>query len=332
MKVFVTGHAGFIGRYLTEALTARGGTVTGLDKRPFSSSNEKLDSRTGDVLDRDAVMSAMKGCDAIIHLAAEHQDWGISRDEYFEANQGGTKNLLACATQLGIRQFVFYSSVAVYGTSLVPTVEERTPAPDNDYGASKLAAEKELESWAAADKKNCALVIRPTVVFGPRMNDYSNIFRLVDQIAKHRFLYIGKMHNTKSLAYVENLVDATLYLMQKIAPGVQVFNYTEQTHLTSRQIAAHISKALGVYLPPVSLPLKPMIAAASVLDVAAKRFSVNLPITAARIKKVNTPTHHRSDKLRLDGFEPRFSIYDGLDKACDWYKSTRSSSPCCCSK
>ena len=63
---------------------------------------------------------------------------------------------------------------------------------------------------------------------------------------------------------------------------------------------------------------------AGVLDVAAKRTGLNLPITAARIKKVNTPTHHRSDKLQAAGFEPRYSVYQGLDKTCEWY-ATRSS-------
>jgi GlcNAc-P-P-Und epimerase len=325
MKVLVTGHAGFVGGYLTEALVGEGHQVVGLDKRALQKQVPGIASFVGNILDKDAVVKAMAGVDLVINLAAEHQDWGISRELYFEVNQVGTRVLLDAATELNVRQFVFYSSVAVYGTSLVPSTETMTPAPDNDYGASKLAAEGEVRTWAERDSANSALIIRPTVIYGPRMNDYSNIFRLVDQIARHRFLLIGKMSNVKSIAYVENVVDATLFLMKRLEPGVDVYNVTDRQQLTSRDIALNVAKHLGAWMPPVGLPYRPALVLASVLDVVARKTGMNLPITAARIGKVNTPTHHRSDKLRLAGFEGRYSIHQGLEKSCQWYAERASS-------
>jgi nucleoside-diphosphate-sugar epimerase len=324
MKVLVTGHAGFVGGYLTDALLAEGHQVVGLDKKPLVANAPGLSSHTGNILDRDAVERAMTGTEAVINLAAEHQDWGISRETYFQVNQVGTRVLLDCASQLEIRQYIFFSSVAVYGTSLVPSTETTRPQPDNDYGASKLAAEEEVRAWAAHRAGNCALTLRPTVIYGPRMNDYSNIYRMVDQIARHQFLPIGSMASTKSLAYVENVVDATLFLWKRIAPGVEVYNITDQQHLTSREIATIISRTLGVWIPPVALPYKPALALAGILDVVAKQTGLNLPITAARIKKVNTPTHHRSDKLRRAGFAAKYSVHQGLQKACQWYAQQKA--------
>jgi nucleoside-diphosphate-sugar epimerase len=319
MRILVAGHAGFVGGYLTNALLAEGHQVVGLDKRPMVSNVQGPSSHTGNILDKDAVLRAMTGTDMLINLAAEHQDWGISRETYFQVNQLGTRVLLDCASELGIRQCIFFSSVAVYGTSLVPSMEKTRPEPDSDYGASKLAAEEEVRVWAARQPSNSALIVRPTVIYGPSMNDYSNIYRLVDQVARHHFFFIGRMATVKSLAYVENVVDATLFLLKRIAPGVETFNITDPQHLTSREIATYISKCLGTWIPPVALPYKAALALAGVLDVVAKRTGLNLPITAARIKKVNTSTYHRSDKLRLAGFEPKYTVYQGLEKTCHWY-------------
>ncbi len=319
MKILVTGNAGFIGQYLASALLNQGHEVVGLDKRDFQDPKGKIKQIKGNILDADAVKTAMSGTELVINLAAEHQDWGITRDTYFEVNQLGTRTLLDCAAELSINTFVFYSSVAVYGTSVLPTTESTMPRPDNDYGASKLAAEKEVETWCHADPARCGIIVRPTAVFGPRMNDYSNIYRLIDQIAHHRFMLIGPMTNTKSLAYVENLVDATLFLLDHTQPGIHLFNAAEQDHLMAREIALYISKQLRTWLPETSLPYKPLELAASVLDLIADKTRIDIPITAARIRKVNTPTHHKSDKLHQAGFTPQCSIREALSKTCGWY-------------
>lgn len=324
MKILITGSAGFIGGHLTDTLLRRGHTVVGLDKRKTGTVTADFNALTGNILDETIVREAMAGCEVVCHLAAEHQDWGISRDQYFEVNQTGTKVLLDCADQLGVKRFVFFSSVAVYGTQAEPTTEETIPRPDNDYGASKLAAEREIETWCRAKDGAQAVIVRPTVVYGERMNDYSNIYRLVNQIARRRFLFIGPMTNTKSLAYVENLVQATLFLIQRQDSGVSVYNYAESDHLTAREIATSIAAELGVALPPFSLPLRPSLLLAGILDIAAQKTGINLPITSARIRKVNTPTYHRAEKIIKKGFHPEFTNHEGLRKTCRWFLQNRA--------
>jgi nucleoside-diphosphate-sugar epimerase len=296
-----------------------GHEVVGLDKNPKNPQAQKTLCITGNILDKDVVFKAMDGSDVVIHLAAEHQDWGISKETYFEVNQIGTRNLLDCATKVGCRKFVFFSSVAVYGTQGEPTTEDTAPNPDNDYGRSKWAAENEVRAWYEADRSQCAIIIRPTVVYGPWMNDYSNVFRLLDQIHKRRFFFVGGMKNVKSLAYVENMVGATHFLINKLDSGFEVFNYAEQQHSAIKEIAMRIADNMNKPIPNLSLPYQPALLLAGGLDILAKKTKINIPITAERIKKVNTATHHTSEKIIRFGYEPEYTNDEGLKKSCAWF-------------
>ena len=162
----MTGNAGFIGKYLTSALINAGQEVRGLDIRPRKDMEKGFTQREGNILDKDIVREAMVGIDSIIHLAAEHKDFGISKEEYFKVNGEGTKVLLDAAAEMNIKKFIFYSSVAVYG-SCQPSSDDTIPQPNNFYGASKLRAEEEIREWARADASRRVVIIRPTVVYGP---------------------------------------------------------------------------------------------------------------------------------------------------------------------
>jgi len=107
----------------------------------------------------------------------------------------------------------------VYGEQS-STTEETAPRPINPYGASKLAAEQEIVRWANEDKSRTAIILRPTVVFGPHSK--ANIFRLIRQVCDGRFLMVGSGKNIKSIVYVKNLVDATIYLKDKCQAGLHI--------------------------------------------------------------------------------------------------------------
>ena len=142
-----------------------------------------------------------------------------------------------------LKEIIFYSSVAVYGIREEVTTELTTPQPDSPYGASKLAGEKVLEKWAheAPDRK--VLIIRPTLVFGP--NNMANMRNLIRQIDSGLYFHLGKASNIKSIAYVENLVRATLYLKDAMKPGFAIYNYADEPQLTTREISNTIAQALN---------------------------------------------------------------------------------------
>jgi GlcNAc-P-P-Und epimerase len=315
--ILITGDSGFIGSYLSVRLQSAGEKIAGLDLRPKEFFEIPYRQTIGNVLDRDAVCRALDGVDTIIHLAAEHKDFGIAREQYYRVNEEGTRMLLRCAGEKGIKRFVFYSSVAVYG-AVQPSTEATTPSPNNDYGSSKLAGEAVVRNWIQEDPSRSAIIIRPTVVFGAR--NRANIFKLVRQVAEGKFVWVGNGENIKSVAYVENLVDATHFLLQKIAPGLDLFNYSDEPQLTTRRIVEIIAAESGVRVPKIKIPLEFALTVGKLFDIAGKLTGFDFPITAARMKKFNTATCHDSTKIRSLGFVAKHTIEEGFAQQIRWYR------------
>ncbi|HEY9047948.1 MAG TPA: NAD-dependent epimerase/dehydratase family protein [Ohtaekwangia sp.] len=315
-KILLTGGSGFIGSHFHRLLPA--GTFINLDLVKPSFQHE-APFITGDIRKEEDIKKALTGnhVDTIISLAAKHHDFGIGHDEYFDTNEEGTRVICNQATAFGIKNIIFYSSVAVYGIREAISDENMNPQPDSPYGASKLAGEKVLEQWAAEDPERKVLIIRPTVVFGP--NNLANMRNLIRQIDSGVYFHLGKADNIKSIAYVENVVEGTMFLMERMKPGVSVYNYADEPQLTAREISNLIAKALGkkirITVPPfigilLGLPF----------DLIIKLTGKNLPISTSRIKKLGTQTYHSAKKIFAAGFKPKYTTHDGIQKMVTWYK------------
>jgi GlcNAc-P-P-Und epimerase len=315
--ILVTGDAGFIGSHLTTVLLEQGAAVRGLDLVSLPGQIPAYHQTVGDILDLGDLEKAIQECDTIVHLAAEHKDSGVPRERYFAVNVEGTRNLLKCASAHNVRRFIFFSSVAVYGDVPLPS-EDSLPRPGNPYGESKVQAEELVDRWSREDENRLALIIRPTVVFGPRSR--SNMFRLITYVCDRKFVQIGKGENIKSVAYVENLVHATGFLMKNMRPGVEIFNYADEPQMTTGELVGLIAGAAGVPEPRLVIPYLPAYLAAKALDLLGSIANRDFPITSARLKKFNTSTRFQSEKIRSRGFTPPFSIAEGLAKTILWYR------------
>jgi nucleoside-diphosphate-sugar epimerase len=312
--ILVTGDVGFIGSRLVERLRADGYEIRGIDKRAQEA--PRYPHIKGDILDPNAIRLAIGSADCIVHLAAEHKDFGISEESYFRVNEMGTRMLLEEATRQNISRFVFFSSVAVYGDQQ-GTSEETPCQPTTPYGASKVAAEKAVREWTAADSSRESVIIRPAVVFGPR--NTANIFKLIRQVCEGRFVWVGDGRNVKSVAYLENLVDATRFIMKRMTPGLQIYNYADKPHLTTSALVSLIAAKAGRTLPRVHIPFMAATLLARLFDLAGRITGHDYPITSARLTKFNTPTYHKAELIRTVGFSPEFSIEDGIETNVRWY-------------
>jgi nucleoside-diphosphate-sugar epimerase len=320
--VILTGNAGFIGSYLTEALLKEDYQVRGLDIRPRTDSIRGFSQMEGNILDKAADRKAMEGADCVIHLAAEHKDFGVTPEQYHTVNVEGTKTLLKAASEMEMKKFIFYSSVAVYGGQS-NTTEETVPVPNNPYGTTKLAAEGLVRAWAAEDPARTVVIIRPAVVFGPHSK--ANIFRLMRQVCDGTFLLVGDGTNIKSIAYVANLVDATIYLMERCSGGIQTFNYAEEPHLQTKDLVHLMQKIAGRRQSRFYLPLNLAVAGGFGFDLLGKITGIDFPVTVARMRKFTVPTYHRAERIRAFGFVPKHSIEEGLKKNIEWYMGKRKS-------
>jgi nucleoside-diphosphate-sugar epimerase len=317
-KVLITGGSGFIGRYFVDRLKHAEVIIFDLREPDYTSHAQYI---KGDVRDIKQLNLAAQNCTLIIHLAAMHHDFGIEDSAYFETNVGGATNLIQIAQQLNIRKFINFSSVAVYGNkgNPGPTDETTEPAPTNAYGKSKLEAEKILSDWATTDPQNRLVQVRSTVVFGP--SNLANVLNLIKAIDQGLYFHIAEGSNIKSLAYVENITDATLFGLEKTQSGELLFNYVDYPQMSSREIADMQAEFLNKKIK-LTLPLWLAVSLARPFDWAIKITGKNLKISSARVKKLCTQTFHKADKIRELGFQPKHKMVNGMERMIRWYLNT----------
>ena len=168
MKILVAGSSGFIGSHLTQLLADRGHEVVGFDLVEPKADYSVNRFIKGDIRNTDELAEALVGMEAMINLAAIHFDYGHAEEEYWETNEAGTKTVLEALTKAGVSQFLFTSSIAVYGDRTDEASETTTPAPTSPYGASKLAGESYIREWSDENLDRRVVILRPCVVYGER--------------------------------------------------------------------------------------------------------------------------------------------------------------------
>lgn len=320
-KVAITGGSGFIGRYLYENLKANEAVEAIHNLDLVTPTFDFQDSFTqGDVRNAADCKKACQNADVVVHLAAAHKDFGIERDEYFDVNENGTRVLLEAMDELNIRKLIFTSSVAIYDPAETRIDENTIPSPQNPYGASKLAAEKVIENWLELGDGREAIVVRPTVVIGPR--NQATMYSLIDQIYRGKYLFhLGKGDNVKSVAVVNNLVDfITGHITDQLSSkGSSPTIFVDSPQMPTREIIELIHQTMDKKLPSVSIPLGLAALLAIPFDLGAKLIGKHSPITPARVKKLGTQTKFESIRLAESGHKSRLSTREGIQSMVLWY-------------
>jgi nucleoside-diphosphate-sugar epimerase len=318
MSTLLTGASGFIGHLIAPQLKKQGYTIRGMDRR--RDIPEEIDSFIqGDLCEPQVAQRAVAGTDRVLHLAAARADWGLSEEEYYRDNLDATRALIEAGKKDGVKDWVFYSTVSVMGPSHDPLGEKAGFNPIEPYGASKAEAEKLFRQLAEDDPEARVLVIRPSAVYGPENPPDTNIYRLVDAIYNRRFAMVGPGDAIKSTSYIENLLEATLFLMERMEQGVQTYIYVDEPALTTETLVERIYKLLGKSPPSWHIPLSVASPIATVSDWAADLTGIDFPITAARIEKFNRSTNFDASKIRDEGFEQTVSNEEALRKTMEWH-------------
>ncbi|MCS7091201.1 MAG: NAD(P)-dependent oxidoreductase [Verrucomicrobiota bacterium] len=309
-RVLLTGGNGFIGQRLAGVLQQAGWRVRVLDRRVPNQPDE--DVRTADVQDAKAVCEAVRGVDAVVHLAAEHRDDVRPVQRYYNVNVQGTAHVLQAMEQHGCKRLVFTSTVAVYPLNVREPHEEFPPAPFNDYGRSKLEAERLIEAWVAADSERAAVIVRLCVVFGE--GNRGNVYNLLRQIADGRFVMVGDGRNRKSMAYVGN-VAAFLHWCLHLPPGLHRFNYADKPDLTTAQLVRLAQEKLGRdrhWTARLRLPYGLGLGLGYIADGLARLLGRPLPWSSIRVKKFCAETTVNTTRLEQSGFIRPFTLEEGL--------------------
>ena len=304
MRVTVTGGSGFVGSHLLSRLIAAGHDTRNLDIHP-SSTHAHL-TTIGDIGDLQACMSAMRGSDAIIHLAALYRDDVRPRELYYNVNVDGTRNIVLAAEACGVTKIVFTSSFSVYGLDSAGRVEDGELSPANDYGRSKMAAEEILREWQSRDPARSLQIVRPSVIFGD--GNRGNVWTLVNQIASGRFALVGRGTNRKSVAYVGNVVEFLLLLLERQGLPTGLYNYADKPDMSVSEIVDLAASTLRKPVKRIPIPGGVAMLVGYAGDAFTTLIGRPTVINSERVRKFLADTRLPTERVKDLGFEAPFEL------------------------
>ena len=312
-QVFVTGADGFIGSHLTETLLECGAFVTALVQyNSFGSLGwlndlphnitDKLSIISGDVRDPGFLSNAIEDCEIVFHLAAliaiPHSY--TSPQSYVDVNVSGTLNVLECCRKLGVKRLIHTSTSEVYGTALFKPISEEHPLQaQSPYAASKIAADKLVESYHRSYNLN-VITLRPFNTFGPRQSERAVIPTIIRQVLDQNCdaILIGNLTTTRDFNYVLDTVTAFLLAG-----------------------SSHNLKLGGAYNAGTGVACKIVDIIDEVFDITKRKKEIVVDQSRVRPKNSEVIDLIADPTLfaELSGWKPGYDLRLGLEKTIEWW-------------
>lgn len=258
-QILVTGADGFIGSHLVENLVKQGFKARAFVQ--YNSFNSwgwldqcaaevkgEFDVFSGDIRDPHGVKTAMRRCDAVLHLAAliaipysYH-----SPDTYVDTNIKGTLNILQAARELGVRRVIHTSTSEVYGTArFVPITEEHSLQGQSPYSASKIAADQMAYSFYASFGLP-VVIARPFNTYGPRQSARAVIPTIIAQIASGKQqVQLGAVSPTRDFNFVLDTVGGFIAALNSEVGIGEVVNFGSNFEISIGDTAQLIAEAMN---------------------------------------------------------------------------------------
>ena len=310
--VLVTGAEGFIGSTLVDRLVEHGASVRAfVHYKPYAERgnlakylgvpDSAVTVRAGDLRDGGQLIDAVAGCDTVFHLGALI---GIpysyeAPDSYVQTNVGGTLNVAEACRRHGAR-LIHTSTSETYGTARTVAIDETHPLQaQSPYAASKVAADKLVESYHLSFGVP-AVTLCPFNTFGPRQSARAVIPTVITQLAAGAStLTLGALTPTRDFTFVENCVEANIRaaLVQNPEALGQLYNIAVGDRTSLVEMYDILRQEAGSDLAPKFGPDRP----GDIRD------------SLADISKAN----------RLLGYQPQVRIREGLRKTLEWFKANQ---------
>ncbi|WP_445735876.1 NAD-dependent epimerase/dehydratase family protein [Mariniflexile sp.] len=245
----------------------------------------------------------------IFNFAAIHREPGHEYKEYFDTNIAGAENINSFASRLGIKNIFFTSSIAPYGRSLEERTETSPLYPETAYGISKGFAEKIHKEWLAENKLRRLIIVRPSVVFGPK--DPGNVYRMIKALKKGTFILPNDGKVIKAYGYVYGLVESILFTMKK-EDRLIIYNYAENPLVPLNSMVAITKDYLQIKKPTLELPVSVLVSIAFFVQILFKITEKKTDIHPVRVKKAGFPTNIKPQYLIDNGFEFKYDFKSAL--------------------
>ena len=256
MKVFLTGATGFVGSHVARVYAEAGAELRLLTRSSstlLSIEGLKAETVVGDLLDVGSLRSAIAGCDAVVHVAADYRLWVRDPKAMYGANVDGTRELLKLAREVGVKRVVYTSSVATMGFKMDATiVDEETPVGLDDmighYKRSKFMAEQVAIEAAHAGQH--VMILNPTTPIGPGDAKPTPTGRIIVDFLNRNFpAYVDTGLNLVDVGEVARM---HLVALERGRAGERYILGGE--NLTLKQILDRMSSITGLPSPTMKVP------------------------------------------------------------------------------
>ena len=323
MKALVTGATGFLGAHIARELLKDGASVrvlvrNGSDKRNLAGIDVEI--AQGDLLDRESLAAAVRGCDTLFHAAADYRLWTKNPAGMYAANVDGTENVLRAALAAGLEKVVYTSSVGTLGNrgDGCPG-DEAAPVSFEDmsghYKKSKFLAERKAEAFISRGLP--LVIVNPSTPVGPldiKPTPTGKI--IVDFLSGRMPAYLDTGLN---LVPVEDCARGHILAARKGRSGEKyILGGKDITLAGIFELLAEIS---GVPAPRFCLPYRPILAAAYI-NAAFSAITGKEPlIPLAGVQMAKKLMYFSSKKAKMElGFEVT-PVYEALERAVEWFQA-----------
>lgn len=322
MRVFITGATGFVGGHVARSYAAEGASLRLLTRWTSRlDSLEGLDAEvvSGDLREPEKLRTALTGCDALVHVAADYRLWVRDPKAMYDTNVDGTRELLRLAREVGVQRVVYTSSVATMGFKEDGTiVNEETPVGLGDmighYKRSKFLAEQ--QAIRAAQGGQHVVILNPTTPIGPGDAKPTPTGRIIVDFLNKKFpAYVDTGLNLVDVAEVARM---HVVALERGTPGERYILGGE--NLTLKQILDRMSSITGLPSPTMKVPhAVAMIFAFFDETIVGKMLDREPRATVEAVRMGKKMMFASSAKAERElGFQV-LPIYHALRSAIDWF-------------
>ncbi|MFZ4589573.1 MAG: GDP-mannose 4,6-dehydratase [Ignavibacteria bacterium] len=312
-KIFVTGAGGFIGSHLVENLLQKGNSVKAFVR--YNSKNnwgwledlkntENLEIITGDIRDYDSVLSSMKDCKSVFHLAAliGIPYSYISPLAYIRTNIEGTYNIIEASRNLNINNVIVTSTSETYGSAQYTPIDEKHPlVGQSPYSASKISADEiALSYYRSFDLP--VKVVRPFNTYGPRQSARAIIPSIIIQLLSNsKKINLGNINTVRDLTYIDDTVNGFIEIFESDKNNGEVTNIGSGTGISIKDLFNLIC------------------------DLMKMKAEISVEDERVRPEKseVQKLVCNNSKLKECTNWENVYSLEDGLCKTIEWIKNNR---------
>src|SRR5499427_6015961 len=322
MRVFVTGGTGFVGANVIRALLSSGHEVRALIRTGSNLQNLEnlpIDRGEGDLSNKTILRDAMRGCDALAHVAAHYSLWRADADSLYRANVEGTRNVLEAAADTGVGRVVYTSSVAALGVpapgqiadeSLQTTVDELV----SEYKKSKFLAEQEALRRAAAGQH--IVVVNPSTPIGPYDLKPTPTGEIVLRFLNRQMpAYVDTGLN---LIDVEDVAQGHILALERGRPGERYI--LGNKNVTLKEMLDMLAAITGQKAPSVRVPHFIPLAAAYIDEGILSRLGKRPSVSIYSVKMSRKAMYYDSSKAVRELGLPQSPVEGALEKAVRWFR------------